>query len=448
MKPVRLLIAVVLLAAAGGALWWSNREEKAKEGKPPSDAPPQIMSVKPDMVKQLELHRRGDQPIVVVFNEKGKWEITAPQAYPADATAVAALTSATFELASERLVDANATDLASYGLAPAEMEVTILDKDGKKSKLLLGENTPTGNAVYAKLEGDPRLFTTAASHKTAFQKEVNDLRDKRLMPFSLDRLSMMALRTPKSNLEWSKASDGEWRIVKPQALRADATAADEVMNKLRGAAMDLAEGDPAKWTAAFNAGTPVGTGSVTAEDGLKSLEVRKNGASYYAKSSVWNAVYKTTAETATVFDKALDVLRNKKVFDFGFSEITRLEVSDSGKTVLLDKSNTGKSDDKWMSAGKTMDSTSVQQFIDKLRDLAVVKFADKGFGSAAVTLSVTSNQGKHKEKVEISPAGADRFVARHDGDAGLYELDAKAVKEMRQAVGDVREEQKSAPKKK
>ena len=76
MKPVRLIIAVALLAVVGGALWWSNRDEKAKEGKPAADAPPQILSIKPDDVKQLEIKRQGHDAITVVFNDKGKWDIT------------------------------------------------------------------------------------------------------------------------------------------------------------------------------------------------------------------------------------------------------------------------------------------------------------------------------------------------------------------------------------
>jgi hypothetical protein len=59
-----------------------------------------------------------------------------------------------------------------------------------------------------------------------------------------------------------------------------------------------------------------------------------------------------------------------------------------------------------------------------------------------VILTVVSNQAKHREKVEIAPAASGvNFLARHDGDASFYELEASVVKELRQAVGDVREAQ-------
>jgi len=74
-------------------------------------------------------------------------------------------------------VDANATDFAAYGLAPAKLEVDITTKDGKVTKLLIGERTPTESAIYARLDGDPRLFTISGSHQATLDKTSKDLRE-------------------------------------------------------------------------------------------------------------------------------------------------------------------------------------------------------------------------------------------------------------------------------
>lgn len=146
-------------------------------------------------------------------------------------------------------------------------------------------------------------------------------------------------------------------------------------------------------------------------------------------------------------DKSASDFRNKKVFDFGFSELTHVDVIDGAKSVIFDKV-IDKAGGTWMSGGKKMDSTGLQAFTDKLRDLTASKFADAGFGTPAVTITVVSNQGKHREKVEIAPmASSGNFLARHDGDASFYELEANAVKELRQAAGDVREAQPEKKKK-
>jgi hypothetical protein len=144
-------------------------------------------------------------------------------------------------------------------------------------------------------------------------------------------------------------------------------------------------------------------------------------------------VYKITKEVGDGMNKSLDDFRNKKVFDFGFNDPTRIEYKDGTKMVVFEKSG-----DKWTSAGKTMDSLAVQNLIDKLRDLAATKFEDSGFATAAIEMTVVSNDGKRTEKVQISPAGA-KFLARRENDSALYLLEAMAITDLRESVNGVKE---------
>ncbi len=431
-------MAGVLLAGLAIALWWSNRQEKAKEGKPSADAPPKILAIPADSVKQVQIRHLGEEPVTVQFNGSGKWEITSPKPMPADSVAVAAVTSAASSLDSERVVDPNVSDLASYGLAPPLIEVSLTAKDGKTSKLLIGENTPTSSAAYAKLDGDPRLFTMATSAKTAFDKEAKDLRDKRLLPFTPEKISRIEMSAQKQTFEFVRKGETEWQIVKPKAMRADTIQTDDLVQKLKNAEMDLSGVQDEKKNAAAFAAAPVLTiAKVTDQDGTKTLEIRKSKDDYYAKSSAVEGVYKVSKMAGDGLDKPVDAYRNKKVFDFGFNDPTHLDVTDGGKTSVFDKSG-----ENWTSGGKKMDTTSVQAFIDKLRDLAAAKFVDTAFTTPLVTVTVVSNQGKQREKVEIAPAASGgNFLARRDGDASFYELEGKVIKDLRQAVGDVREAQ-------
>jgi hypothetical protein len=52
---------------------------------------------------------------------------------------------------------------------------------------------------------------------------------------------------------------------------------------------------------------------------------------------------------------------------------------------------------------------------------------------------------KATERVSIAKAG-DKYIARREGEAALYELDAKVVEELRKAAADVKEEPKAAKK--
>ncbi|MSV34336.1 MAG: DUF4340 domain-containing protein [Bryobacterales bacterium] len=445
MKLGRMLTAAFLLAVLGIVVWWSNQQEKEKEGKPASDAAPRILEIPPASVKEVQIQRRGEGPTTVQLNDKGNWVLTQPKPFQADSAAVAGITNTTVKLDSQRLVDPNATDLASYGLAPAMLEVKITQNDGKATKLLIGENTPANDAVYVKLDGDPRLFTFNTTNKIALNKDFKDLRDRHLFNFAQDKVSKIEVTARNQNFELSKPSDADWQISKPKAMRADSIQVDELITKLKNASMDanFSDDDAKKAAAAFGGASPVAVAKVTDPGGVKTFEVRKAKEDFYAKSSTLEGIYKVGKDVADGVDKPANDYRNKKVFDFGFGELTHVDVIDGARSSIFDKTG-----DAWLSAGKKMDSTSLQAFTDKLRDLTASKFADTGFGTPAVTITVVSNQGKHREKVEIAPmASGGNFLARHDGDASFYELEANTVKELRQASGDVREAQPEKKKK-
>jgi len=447
MKPARLLISIVLLAGLGSLVWWSNRAEKAKEGQPAKDAPPKILSLSADMVKEIDITRREGEQTVVRFNDQGKWDITSPKPLPADPAAVASITSTASNLTADRVVEDNATDLASYGLAPALLQVTFHTKDNKTSKLLIGDATPTGSNVYAKLDGNPRLYVMAAYSKSVFDKVAQDLRDKRLLSFIQDKISRIELTAHKQTLEFGKVSDAQWQIIKPKVMRADGLQVDDLITKLKGAQMDpgTTEASIKADAAKFNSGTAAGVAKITDSTGTQVLEVRKVKDDYYAKSSAVEGFFKVGKDLGEALDKPLEDYRNKKLFDFGFNDPSKFEVKDGEKTVAVEKSG-----DKWMnSAKKEMDSTSVQAFIDRLRDLSAAAFEDKGFTTPAITLTVISNDGKRTEKVEISQAaGGMHFLARREGDSSLYQLGTDTVQQLRQAVSDVREAQAAKDKSK
>ena len=174
-------------------------------------------------------------------------------------------------------------------------------------------------------------------------------------------------------------------------------------------------------------------------DGNQTLEVhRDKDKNVYAKGSAAEGAYKTSADLADGLDKGLDDFRNKKVFDFGFS--------DPGKIDLKGASYT-KTGDKWMSGAKTMDNGTVQSLIDKLRDLAATKFTDKAGGEPVFEATVTSNGGKRVEKVTIRKQGTQYFAQR-ENEPSIYELDSKAVDDLQKAATDVKEAVPEPAKKK
>jgi hypothetical protein len=432
MKFARLLIAALVLAALGGFVWWSNKSEAAKAAKPDPKAAPKILELKEADIKQIEIRHRDGETTVVKKDDGGKWSITSPAPLAADQSAVGAITSAVTGLSADRVVDENASNLPSYGLDPARVTVIFTMADGKTRTVRIGEDTPTEGNTYAMVDGDKRLFTIATFGKTSLDKQSKDLREKHLLPFDQDKVSRVELDvTGKTPLEFGRAGM-DWQILKPKPMRADTFQVDELVRKLKDASMDPAT-EPKAAAAAFAGGQKTATAKVTGAEGTLTLEVRKAKDDYYAKSSSLEGAYKITKEIGDGLNKSLDDFRAKKVFDFGFSDPTRIEIKDGGMSKTIEKSG-----ETWTSGGKTMDSIAVQNLIDKLRDLAATKFVDSGFTTPTLEVTVTSNEGKRTEKVQIAAAGAN-FLARRENDSSLYQLDFNAVQGVREAFYGVRE---------
>jgi hypothetical protein len=441
MKSTGLLIAAALLAALTGVLYWSNHHKS--EDKPASDAPvaTKLLTFNSADVSKIEIDKKGADQVDLAKGSDGKWAITAPHALTGDQDAITGIISVLSGLNSERVVEDHALDLKQYGLADPSVKIDLTMKDGKSQKVLLGDDTPTGNAVYAAVGGDPRVFTLASYSKTSLDKSASDLRDKRLLTVNFDKVSQVDLNAKKQSIEFGRSKDA-WQIVKPRPLRADNFSVEDLVRKLKDAKMDLsaaAESDEKKISATFAAATPVATAKVTDATGTQTLEVRKNKMDYYAKSSSVAGVYKVASELGMGLDKALDDFRNKKLFDFGFDDVSAVEMHDGAKSYSLVKGGMD-----WWSNGKKMDAMSSQAFIDKFRDLAATKFVDSGFTTPAITMKVSSNDGKRVENVSIAKTG-DNYIARREGEPSLYQLDSKAVEELQKAAADVKPAAEPAP---
>jgi hypothetical protein len=436
MKPKGLLVAVAVLAVLGGLVWWSNKKQAAAS-KTSTDTSTKLLSIPDDQFQEIKIKKLTGE-VQDLRRVNGKWQLTQPNQLPADQDTVGSMVSSLSSLNADKLIEDKAADLQPYGLHLPTLDITVVKKDGKSDELLIGDDTPTISGSYAKLASDPRVFTIAGFVKVGLDKTPNDLRDKRLLTFDSDKLTRVELDAKGTSIEFGKNNQNEWQILKPRPLRADGSQVDTLINKLKDAKMDLsgAAEDVAK---KFAAAAKVATAVATDANGNQTLEVHKDkDKNCYARSSAVEGTYKVASDLADALDKNLDDFRNKKLFDFGFSDPSKVE---------LKAATYAKNGDRWLAGSKTMDNTSVQNLIDKLRDLSAAKFAEKGGGAPVFEAKVTSNSGKRVETVAITKQGTQYFAQR-ENEPSIYELDSKAVDDLQKAASDVKEAAPEQPKKK
>jgi len=436
MKVRGLLISVLLLAGLSGLIYWSNERERTKENEPDPDAPPNIVEVEEGSIARLEIQQGSEAAVVLEKSDDGEWKLTSPEPLAADKSAADSLASTLAVLESNRLVEESAADLASYGLDSPGLVVSATQSDGAALKLLVGDETPTGSNFFAKLENDSRIFTLPSYNKTSLEKTPWDLRDKRLLTFDSGKLSRINLSAKGDTVEIGKNAQNEWQIVSPKPMRADGGIVEQLISRLSDAKMDsnMTADDLKQAASTFRSATRVAVAKVTGASGEQELEVRKTGdGDYYARSSVVEGVYKVTNVVGEGVGKGLADLRNKKLFDFGFSEPAVIEIRDGGKTSVYEKK-----DDKWLRDGVEMDSVKVRVLIDELRDLSADSFPESGFTEPHFEARVVTEDGQREEKVLISKRG-DEFFAKREGEPSIYAIKAVDADRLQAVAEDIKE---------
>lgn len=436
MKSGGLFTALGLLVVLGGLVWWSNKhpDTSAASKTPPA---PKLIAVDAKQIDTIRLAKAGADPIELV-KLADTWNIAKPAAMPADADAVNMLTGSLATLNADRVIDEHPASLKDFGLDNPSDEVDITLKGGKTTKLLLGSDTPANTGTYAKIEGDQKVYTLPTYIKTSFDKTVNDLRDKRLLTFNQDKLTSVTVTGKGVPVEFGKNAQGDWQITKPKPLRADSMQVDDLIRKLKDAKMDLtsAKSDPKDAALEYASGEKVGTVSTVDSGGAQTVEIHKSkdkDGGYYAKSSVVAGIYKVAGEIGDSLGKSVDDYRNKKVFDFGFNDPSKIEINGTAYQ---------KAGDKWTAGSTQYDAGTIQSVIDKLRDLAATKFSEKMAGTQTLTIGITSGDNHRFEKATINKDG-DSYDAQRDGEpATVYVTDAKNIDDLQKAISGIK---KSAP---
>jgi hypothetical protein len=444
MKPERLLIALAVLAGLGGAVWYTEKHPP----EPKSDAgtkTEKIISAKEDDIRRIQIsHPAGGETLHLEKGDDGKWKITQPKAYKADETAVNSMVSSLASLNADQLVAEKNSDWTTYGLDPGKVRLEVTLRDGKQYKLTLGDDAPTGSGVYARLDGDARLFTIASYLKSNFDKSAADLRDKRILPFDSEKASRVTVTTKGQTLEFGKAGS-TWQIVKPRPLRADNYAVDDLVRSVQNANFESVLDESGKPPAKYSFASPFATFEVVDPSGVHTLVIGKEGkdkdVTYYAKTTAMPGIFKISTTVAEGLNKTLDSLRNKKLFDFGWSDPQKLELRDGGLRMTIEKKG-----EKWVrsdAANKELPSDKVQSLIDDLRNLSAKAFtaddaaaqAKYGLNKPAAEVTVTSDSGKRVEKVLIAAGPDSKYYAARENEPATYEIEKSSYEDLQKAIG-------------
>src|SRR5689334_567362 len=187
MKGLRSTIALlVILAGLAGYIYFVTWKQPATadSGKKTQ----KVFDVASDKIDEIKItSASGDA--TTVKKENGAWKVTEPVAANADESEASGIANTVASADMVRVVDENPTNLNEYGLSNPRVEIAFKaagDKD--YHRLDLGEKTPTGGDVFARKDGDKKVFLIAAFQESSLNKSTFDLRDKSILKVDRDKI--------------------------------------------------------------------------------------------------------------------------------------------------------------------------------------------------------------------------------------------------------------------
>jgi hypothetical protein len=408
------IIGAVVLAGLLGYIYvyeWGKPAGTAEEKEKAFNA------LEAESIEELQIKAAGGETSHLRKGANG-WELVEPEKAEADASEATSVASNLASLEIQRVVDENPGDLAQYGLNPPRVNVGFRVRDDKEFRhLLVGEKTPTGGDLYAKLQNDKKVFLISSFLDNTFNRAPFDLRDKSILEFDREKVDSLEIVSGTNAVQLTRR-DQEWQVSRPFTARGDYGTVEGLVTRLSSAQMQRIVEPEGKDLKPFGLDRPVATATVSTGSSRATLLFGSTeGQSVYAKDASRPMVFAVEESLLTELRKGASEFRRKDVFDFRSFNASRVEVRRGADTITLEKTKDKDGKEIWRNAaGQNADTTKVEDFLTKLSNLRAQSFepaAPPALKSPELTVTVSFDNGK-TETVTLARSGSDVLAARGD----------------------------------
>jgi uncharacterized protein DUF4340 len=411
------LILVILALGIGGYAYFveSKREPAGTAAKKPG-----VFTVDTEKIEEVEIKSASGDTTSLKKNG-AKWEITAPQKLDVDDTEISSVLSTLRTLEVQRTIDENPKSLAGFGLEPPRITVGFRAAgESGMHRLQVGNKTPTGGDLYARVEGQPKLFLISSYLEDSLNKNMFALRDKTLLKFAREDVDSLTIE-PASGTALAFAKKGnDWRFTKPFDAKADVSATDGIIGRLAQTRMkSVAAADGTAELKKYGLDKPDVVATVGAGSTRATLAVggKADDTSVYARDLSRPMVFTVDKTLVDDLKKKPEDLRKKDLFDFRSFSAAGLDVTTGGQTYTFGKEKAGGKEqssavDQWKlqkPAPKDVDQTKMTDLLTTLSNLRADTFAEKPL-AAGDTIEITARFGDaaapQTEKVTFRKSGS------------------------------------------
>jgi len=400
MRSGRSFLIMLVVAAGLGSYIYFVEMERDPAVDVATPAKEKVFTVTAGSIEEVEITNASSQ-VTKAARKDATWSLVAPEAIEADAAEVGTVVSSLETLERVKVIDENPASAAPFGLDPARIRVAFKTSGDTQPKvLLIGNKTPTGGDLYAKVDGQPAVFLIGAFLEDTFNRKPFDLREKTALKFTREDVGAITLAQGTTRVAMAKTGS-EWRLSSPLSAKADAAAVDALIGQLQQARMTaLASGEvsPALLKE-HGLDKPqvlvtIGAGSATAELAIGKKEDETH---FFARDLSRPLIFSVDKTLVDELLKKADDFRVRDVFAYRSFTAQGIDVTSGGQTFTYAKKKAegDTAVEKWSQtapADKDVDATKFDDLLMTLSNLRAESFATAPV-TGGESITVTARYG-------------------------------------------------------
>ena len=189
---------------------------------------PQDLSLRLDSASIVKIAIQQKGKSVTIENIGGKWLITWPIRYAADATAIKQLLSGLSKFKVGSLISSNPEKQNIFQVDTTGTKLTVTDRSGKTVGLVIGKMGPSYSEVYFRLPESKDVYLGEGIDTWAINKDVKEWRDKTIVSTPSETMRGLTYTVANKQYQFERDSSGWKSREKP----VDASSMTPALNQL------------------------------------------------------------------------------------------------------------------------------------------------------------------------------------------------------------------------
>ncbi|WP_024832994.1 DUF4340 domain-containing protein [Ruminiclostridium josui] len=434
------IILVVVLGLLVGAYFFINYKKSGTTdpASQTTDTAKSIKVMEMDSEKITSIEYSTPQGKFSIKKKGDTWVMDPAFELALDKNTVDNTISSLADVEANKIVSENSERLSDFGLDKPSVVKVVLS-DGTSKELEVGNKSPTGEDVYVKVKGQPKIYTVGGYYEDMIKVTRGHFASKQILPVEAVAIKKFEYKKD-GQVQYSIDIDSEadMKIVAPIKEEADTTKISQLVEKVvQMEIRDIIEEKPAdlakyglddpryevtyadkKTSKTVLLGDKVGAEA-------EASDLSTNGNVLYAKFSNANIVFTIDVSNLTFLDVSLKDVISPFVCIPNINDVSKVELSIDGKTTVSEIHTVEgkKEEEKFKVDGKdanmkdSNDKSLFKAFYQAMIGITFNKYqADlKPQGTPEITIKYHMKKDNKVVTVDFIPKDSNYYYAVKDG---------------------------------